>query len=118
VCADRGIPTIGQGARLAIAEPGDVVFIAAEGLFFCCPVDVSMEDVLGGGPYLSLKEQNCWFMICQTISSDDMVEDQQGFCDAREDLGVISKFWAVLEIFRGQKIDFNFWTFLAAEFPR
>lgn len=25
-----GVPTVGQGARLAIAEPGDVVFIAAE----------------------------------------------------------------------------------------
>jgi hypothetical protein len=25
--------------------------------------------------YLSLNEQNCWLMTCQTISSDDMSKD-------------------------------------------
>ena len=70
-----GVPTVGQGARLAIAEPGDVVFIAAESSILSRPVPISVEDSLEKEPYLSLKEQNCWFMTCQTISSEDMVDD-------------------------------------------
>jgi hypothetical protein len=76
VCANGGITTVSQRARLAIAEPSDVVFIAAECLVLRGPVTIiSFEGTLGWELYLSLKEQNCWFMTCQTISSDDMVDD-------------------------------------------
>ena len=34
VGADGGIARVGKGARLTIAEPGDVVFIAAKVLLF------------------------------------------------------------------------------------
>lgn len=44
VCTDRCITTVGQGARLTVAEAGDIVLVAAEGLSFCCPVAVSFED--------------------------------------------------------------------------
>ena len=88
VCADGSIAAIGQGAGLPVAQPSDIVFIAAEGLLLRCPVAVSFEDILPcKGPYLSLKEQNCWFMTCQTISSDDMVNDQPDFVN-RKDRGV------------------------------
>lgn len=30
-------------------------------------------DIINQSTYLSLKEQNCWLITCQTISSDDMV---------------------------------------------
>lgn len=31
----------------------------------------------GSGAYLSLKEQNCWLITCQTISSDDIVDEDK-----------------------------------------
>ena len=62
---------------MAVAEAGDVVFIAAEVLLFRSPGDVRLELGLGEvQTYLSLKEQNCWFISCQTISSDDIVQDR------------------------------------------
>ena len=33
ILADRGIAGVGEGAGLAVAEAGDVVFVAAEGGF-------------------------------------------------------------------------------------
>jgi hypothetical protein len=39
VCADGGIARVGQRAGLAVAETGDVVFIAAEVLLFRSPSD-------------------------------------------------------------------------------
>ena len=72
--ADGCIAGVCEGAGLSIAKAGDVVLITAEVLLFCGSGIVSVE-VQGGysGMYLSLKEQNCWFMTCQTISSDDIV---------------------------------------------
>jgi hypothetical protein len=46
VRTNGGIPTVGQGARLAIAEPGDVVFIAAESFILSRPVPISVEGSL------------------------------------------------------------------------
>ena len=36
VAADGGIARVGEGAGLAVAEAGDVVFVAAEVLLFWC----------------------------------------------------------------------------------
>ena len=33
-----------------------------------------MADDGEGSAYLSLKEQNCWLMTCQAISSDDIFQ--------------------------------------------
>jgi hypothetical protein len=49
VCADGGIARVGQRAGLAVAETGDVIFIAAEVLLFRSPGDVRL------GPGLCLK---------------------------------------------------------------
>lgn len=38
VAADGGIAGVGEGAGLAVAESGDVVFVAAEVLLFGCSV--------------------------------------------------------------------------------
>ena len=38
VAADGGVAGVGEGAGLAVAEAGDVVFIAAEILLFGCSV--------------------------------------------------------------------------------
>ena len=71
---DGCIAGVCEGTGLSIAKAGDVVLIATEVLLFCGPGIVSVEVQCGdSGTYLSLKEQNCWFMTCQTISSDDMV---------------------------------------------
>ena len=87
VAADGGIAGVGEGAGLAVAETGDVVFIAAEVLLFggsggqsdvSCGKQGGQEDKLGRKAYLSLKEQNCWFIICQTISSEAMVKSCAG----------------------------------------
>ena len=84
---------------MPVAEPSDIVLIAAEGLLFRCPVAVSLEEgiLTGKRPYLSLKEQNCWFMTCQTISSDDMVNDQPDFSKptgSRTLSGIFAWFWS------------------------
>lgn len=86
VSANRGIAGVGEGTGLPIAEAGDVVLIAAKVLLFCSPTIVGFllagekmgSIICGTGSfshdnrqtYLSLKEQNCWFITCQTISSD------------------------------------------------
>lgn len=33
--ADGGVAAVGEGAGLAVAEAGDIVLVAAEGLVFC-----------------------------------------------------------------------------------
>ena len=38
IAADGGIAGVGEGAGLAIAEAGDVVFVSAEVLLFGCSV--------------------------------------------------------------------------------
>ena len=59
---------------MPIAETGDIVFVAAEVLLFCSPVEIMiLLPRLEEGTNLSLNEQNCWLMTCQTISSEDMV---------------------------------------------
>lgn len=78
VAADGGIAGIGEGAGLAVAEACDIVFVAAEVLEFGCSVAVLALRIVGAegervDTDLSLKEQNCWLIICQTISSDAMV---------------------------------------------
>jgi fructose-1-phosphate kinase PfkB-like protein len=75
VGADGGIAAVGEGAGLPVAESSDVVLVAAEGLLFrsSAVVMVSLETDGGRAAYLSLNEQNCWFMTCQTISSEDMM---------------------------------------------
>jgi hypothetical protein len=47
VCANGGIARVGQRAGLAVAEAGDVVFIAAEVLLFRSPGDVRLGPGLG-----------------------------------------------------------------------
>ena len=68
IAADGGIAGVGEGAGLAVAEAGDVVFVAAEVLLLGCSVGGSIvscrqscrgDGMVGRGPYLSLKEQNC-----------------------------------------------------------
>lgn len=39
IAADGGIAGVGEGAGLAVAEAGDVVFVAAEVLLFGCSVN-------------------------------------------------------------------------------
>ena len=78
VAADGGIAGIGKGAGLTIAEACDIMFIAAEVLEFGCSVGVLALRVGGAegervGTDLSLKEQNCWLIICHTISSEAIV---------------------------------------------
>lgn len=48
--------------------------------------------------YFSLKEQNCWFMTCQTISSEDMVNEvnYQRDCRKSGNLGAILKLCVIL----------------------
>lgn len=74
VGADGSITRVREGAGLAIAEAGDIVLISAEVLLFRSPGTIRMElrGERGWRAYLSLKEQNCWLMTCQTISSEDM----------------------------------------------
>ena len=77
VGADGGITRIGEWAGLPVAEASDVVLIATEVLLLGCPeknvsFDLYESDSLIA-TYLSLKEQNCWLITCQTISSDDMI---------------------------------------------
>jgi hypothetical protein len=61
---------------LTVAKTGDIVFVAAEVLLFCGSVQIRLLLLgLVEGTYLSLKEQNCWLMTCQTISSEDMAID-------------------------------------------
>lgn len=83
IAANGGIAGVGEGAGLAVAEAGDVVFVPAEVLLFGgsvvrCDVSYghcySKEERASGQPYFSLKEQNCWFIICQTISSEAMTK--------------------------------------------
>jgi hypothetical protein len=61
---------------LAVAEARHVVLIAAEVLLLGRPVGLISGvwgwEGRGGRTDLSLKEQNCWLMTCQTISSDAM----------------------------------------------
>lgn len=66
IAADGGIAGVGEGAGLAVAEAGDVIFVAAEVLLF--GRSVGWSNVISCGqsfgrmgrePYLSLKEQNC-----------------------------------------------------------
>jgi hypothetical protein len=60
---------------LTVAKTGDIVFVAAEVLLFCGSVQIRFLLLgLVEGTYLSLKEQNCWLMTCQTISSEDMAD--------------------------------------------
>ena len=68
IAADGGIAGVGEGAGLAVAEAGDVVFVAAKVLLLGCSVgrsNISCRQSYGRGgmvvgrPYLSLKEQNC-----------------------------------------------------------
>lgn len=82
IAADGGIARVGERAGLAVAEAGDVVFIPAEVLLFGGSIfgrDISFGHCCGKRekaseqPYLSLKEQNCWFIICQTISSEAII---------------------------------------------
>jgi hypothetical protein len=47
VFADRGIAGVCEGARLSVAETGDVVFVPAEVLLFCGPGTVRFE-IVGG----------------------------------------------------------------------
>lgn len=77
VGANGGITRVGEWAGLPIAEAGDVVLIATEVLLLGSPEmnvssDLYESDSLVA-TYLSLKEQNCWLITCQTISSDDMM---------------------------------------------
>lgn len=74
VCADGGIAGVCERAGLPIAETGDIVFVATEVLLFRSPSRIRLERLEGcEGNYLSLNEQNCWLITCQTISSEDMV---------------------------------------------
>ena len=71
---------VGEGAGLPAAEAGYVVFVAAECLGFRVESGGDVSWWFWDGAcgcrwevertYLSLKEQNCWFITCQTISSD------------------------------------------------
>lgn len=83
VGADRGIAAVGQRARLAVTEARDIVFVAAEVLVFGCSVGICLVSASLFGCWFSkrcegctdfsLKEQNCWLMTPQTISSDAIV---------------------------------------------
>lgn len=77
---DCGVPGVGEGAGLAVAEAGDVVLVAAEGLLFGRSgwglVWALGEQVRAA--YLSLNEQNCCPMTCHTISSEAMVGELLG----------------------------------------
>lgn len=98
IASHRRIPRVGEWAGLAVAQTADVIFIAAEILVFCRSrekVEIVSENVLfflsmhSGDQrscglnsqrvkidtHLSLYEQNCWLMTCQTISSDMMGEE-------------------------------------------
>lgn len=61
--ANRGIARVGKGAGLAVAEAGDVVFVAAKILLFGGSMENTMSGPLCGmdmgKAYFSLKEQNC-----------------------------------------------------------
>lgn len=80
VWTDCRIAGVGEGASLAAAKAGYVVFVAAEGLGFRIESGGKVSRWFWDGPcrcrwevermYLSLKEQNCWFITCHTISSD------------------------------------------------
>ena len=79
VGADGGVAGVGQRAGLAVAEAGDVVFVSAEVLLLGGSVRVMFSFFFRSwdckwGTYLSLKEQNCWFITCHTISSDAMID--------------------------------------------
>lgn len=60
--ANCRITGIGKGARLSIAEAGDIVFIPAERDFLCSSVPsiscAQREATFTKKTYLSLKEQN------------------------------------------------------------
>lgn len=63
VRSDGSVSGVCKGAGLAIAEPSDVVFIAAKILLFRSPtisLEIARKVVYGlSRPYFSLKEQNC-----------------------------------------------------------
>ena len=68
IAADGGIAGVGEGAGLAVAKAGDIVFVAAEVLLFgrsvgwsnvSCGQTFGRKEKMGREPYLSLKEQNC-----------------------------------------------------------
>jgi hypothetical protein len=64
---------------LAIAKTSDIIFIATEVLFLSSPNSVRFSKF--GRTFvthLSLKEQNCWLITCQTISSEDIAR-KSGF---------------------------------------
>lgn len=100
VGADGRIAGVGEWAGLPVAEAGDVVLIATEVLLLGSPENnvsfalCESDSVIAA--YLSLKEQNCWLITCQTISSDDMmnyrVNSQIGYVwGAIEAVVVVSK---------------------------
>lgn len=74
MCANGRIAGVGKRARLSIAETCDIVFIAAEVFLLCGPINCQLEQrKYVRGTNFNLNEQNCWFITCQTISSEDMV---------------------------------------------
>ena len=84
VRTDGGVARISEWTGLAIAEPCDIVLVTAKCLCLGrkparsnvsrrirdrqTPEKVALETDL------SLKEQNCWLITCQTISSEDMAK--------------------------------------------
>jgi len=96
--ADRRVARVGERAGLAVAEARDVVFVAAECLvlggfeferafFVGCVIRTIVVGMMDGrikrwGTLCYV--QNCWFMICQTISSEAMVAVFGWCCCLRE----------------------------------
>ena len=95
VWTDGGVAAVGEGAGLPVAEAGDIVLVSAEVLLFWGSlVRLGWEILSRGvrsGDILQLKAvekfgvstfqrgkksseetylQNCWFITCQTISSE------------------------------------------------
>lgn len=62
---------------MPVAETSNIVFIATEVLLFRGPSRLLAFERLASlilvEAYLSLNEQNCWLITCQTISSDDIL---------------------------------------------
>ena len=77
---DGCIAGVGKRTGLAVAEAREVVFIAAEVLLFAaqsaersCQWPTSLQCVwVVARAYFNLYEQNCWFITCHTISSEDI----------------------------------------------
>ncbi len=77
--SDCCVAGVCERAGLTVTKAGEVVFVAAERLLFAAEsVDNYVKtNALDGNAkidttYFSLNEQNCWFMTCHTISSEDI----------------------------------------------